>query len=133
MNQRLASILWPDARAVGHQILIHTDEQTPRLVVGVIADAKQARYENAVQPEYIVPLAQSPRRQLSFVVKERAPLSRETIQSQLAAVDPNIPTICIGAVPKRQNPAFIGRDSRSGVDCPSPGQPSPHGVDDPRS
>jgi predicted permease len=91
VNQKLASMLWPNARGVGQQILVHTDEKMPRLVVGVTADAKQGRYENAVQPEYIAPLTQSPRRSLSFVVRERAPLSRETIQAQLATVDSNIP------------------------------------------
>lgn len=91
VNQRLASALWPDQRAVGQQLIAHTDEQTPRRVVGVLANARQSQLENAVSPEYYVPFRQSPRRTMSYVLHLRGELTRQQLQSEISAVDPSLP------------------------------------------
>jgi predicted permease len=91
INQRLAEMLWPGERAVGRQLIVHTDEKAPRTVIGVIADAMQGRLAEPIRPEHYVPLAQSPRRTLTFAVRLTAPLSRAALQAEISAVDPTLP------------------------------------------
>lgn len=91
VNERLATALWPGQRAVGQQLLVHTDETIPRTVVGVIADAHQARLDETIAPEYYVPLAQSPRRTMTYVLRSNTSLTRAAIQAELSAVDPSLP------------------------------------------
>ena len=94
VNEHLAKILWPGQQATGQQLLIHTDEQTPRTVIGVAKNIRQSDLEDEITSLYYVPLRQSPRRTLSFVVRVAdggAPLDRAGIQAEVSALDPALP------------------------------------------
>ena len=43
--------------------------------------------ENEIAPEYYVPLAQSPRRSLTYVMRLRRPVTRAALQSEVSALD----------------------------------------------
>jgi putative ABC transport system permease protein len=91
INAMLAAALWPGEHAVGRQLLVHTDEKVPRVVIGVIADATQARRERQVQPEYYVPLRQSAHRTMTYALHLRGDLTRAALQGAIADVDRGIP------------------------------------------
>jgi putative ABC transport system permease protein len=91
VNQAMADALWPGADPIGREILIHTDETTPRMVVGVIGNIRQTRLDRAVLLQYFVPLRQSPRRTMSVVVRGRGPIEQAALGRVVASVDPTLP------------------------------------------
>ena len=91
INESLASMLWPGQNAIGRQIHVHTDEPTPREVIGVAADIRQDDLEAEIGPMYYAPFTQSPRRTMTVAIKTRAPLDRATVQAELSAIDGALP------------------------------------------
>lgn len=61
VNQTLASTTWPASEAVGEQLRLGADEDSPiATVIGVYADASQMALRREVSPEVYYPLSQDP-------------------------------------------------------------------------
>lgn len=91
VNESLAKTLWPGGDAVGRELLVHTDEQAPRLVVGVFADVRQNGLDRQIGGHYIAPLPQSPVRTLNVALRLSSPLDIAEIRRVAAAIDPALP------------------------------------------
>jgi putative ABC transport system permease protein len=91
VNETLAATLWPGQGALGREILIFTDEKTPRRVVGVFADTRQYGLDERVDLHYLVPFAQAPVRSMSVAVRAPDGLRVDDVRRAAAAVDPALP------------------------------------------
>lgn len=91
VNRSLADALWPAADPIGREILVHTDEQTPRRVVGVTDDVRHVGLDAPVYPQYFVPFAQSPARSMSVTVRSTAPVPAGDLRRVVAGLDPSLP------------------------------------------
>jgi putative ABC transport system permease protein len=91
VNRSLANALWPDGQALGRELLVHTDEKLPRLVVGVIDDVRHYSLEDDVPQQYFVPFAQAPIRTLSVALRVRSRLDPAELQRITRTIDPTLP------------------------------------------
>jgi putative ABC transport system permease protein len=69
VNRTLAQRFFAGENPIGQKVLVWKDEQTPREIVGVVADLKSADLTASAGAEMFVPLAQSPIGDLTFVVR----------------------------------------------------------------
>jgi len=92
VNASLARGLWPGLPALGRRVRLLDDEDGSRVVVGVVADARQDTGDD-IRAEVYVPFAQRPRLTMSVAVRV-APggaAGFEEIGRAVAAVDPELP------------------------------------------
>jgi putative ABC transport system permease protein len=68
INERLRKQLWPDADAVGQQLVLG-DAHTDVSVVGVVGDVKMDQMSEKPRRELYLPFAQSPARSAGFVIR----------------------------------------------------------------
>jgi len=96
ISRTMADRYWPGEDPVGKRISYGTNERgevTWTIIVGVVGDVKQKGLHADPRPEAYVPLAQSPSRYMTLVVRSRldpAALS-ETVRREVRAVDPEVP------------------------------------------
>lgn len=74
VNETLARRWWPNSSAIGQQIAISPEygnplSDAPRLVVGVVADVREAGLERSVPPALFIPLKQTPDHTVVFANK----------------------------------------------------------------
>jgi len=96
INQLLADQLWPGGSAVGKRIRIHTDEDYPREIVGVVANARH-NLQEPPEPQVFVPYSQSGASTVTYAVRTAGEpyLFREPAQNALHEVDPNVPIFAV--------------------------------------
>jgi putative ABC transport system permease protein len=96
INESLAALLWPDGDPLGKRIVSNYDQSTPIEVVGVVADARDWRWERGSQTELYVPWRSRPSHiqgPLRFLIRTAddpatlAPVARE----RLRALNPSVP------------------------------------------
>jgi putative ABC transport system permease protein len=91
INESMAAALWPGADALGREILVHTDEQLPRTVVGVFADVHHYGLDRRVDSHYFVPLTQAPSRTMSLALRLSQPVAPAELRRATSVVDPALP------------------------------------------
>jgi predicted permease len=91
INESMARMLWPDGRAVGRQILIFTDEDTPREVVGVLADIRYRGLDRPILPQYYVPFSQAPRRTMDMALRLNGALPLADVKQTVESIDASLP------------------------------------------
>jgi len=93
ISESLAHQLWPDARAVGQRIRVHTDEDFAREVVGVVADVSQGRPSSRTLPQIYVPGAQSVWLNATLVVRDGRDANRlrALVPRAVWDLDPDLP------------------------------------------
>lgn len=70
VNQTMARRFWPDGGAVGGRLRFSDDPDAPVWsVVGVVADIKQYGLDRSVEPEFFMPMPQSPRPRMNVVAR----------------------------------------------------------------
>jgi predicted permease len=74
VNETLARTWWPNSSALGHMIKVAPEygnplSDDPRVVVGVVADVREAGLERSVPPALFIPLKQTPDKTMAFVNK----------------------------------------------------------------
>ena len=74
VNETLARRYWPGENAVGEQVLRACRNDTPALIVGVVADSQQKSVDSKVVPEMYMPYAEHPFASflVTFVVRTSA-------------------------------------------------------------
>lgn len=91
INQSLSDALWPGQDAIGKQIHIFTDEETPRRVVGVIATIRHMALDEDPYPQYFVPMSQAPQRSMSVVLRTTTGFNPTQVREAALALDPTLP------------------------------------------
>ncbi len=90
VSESMAHRYWPEASPIGATVSLWNRVWT---VVGIVGDVRHTTLREEGEPTVYIPLAQAPRRDLTFAVRTRAdaaasiPLLREAVWS----VDPDIP------------------------------------------
>ncbi|NNK49001.1 MAG: ABC transporter permease, partial [Gemmatimonadetes bacterium] len=94
INEVLAERHWPDEEPIGRQIVFG---ETTGEVVGVAANTGVATATPGERPMVYVPVYQSGRRNLSYLVESDAPLESlfEPVRAEVQAVDSDIPAYSI--------------------------------------
>ena len=94
INEVLAERHWPDAEPIGREILFG---ETASEVVGVAANTGVATATPGERPMVYVPVYQTGRRNLGYLVESEAPLESlfESVRAEVRAVDSNIPAYSI--------------------------------------
>ncbi|MGO8733292.1 MAG: ADOP family duplicated permease [Terriglobia bacterium] len=74
VNEAMARRYWPGENAVGKQVLRVCSNDTPALIVGVVADSQQKSVDSKVVPEMYIPYAKKPFASflVTFVVRTSA-------------------------------------------------------------
>jgi putative ABC transport system permease protein len=91
INQDLADALWPAQDAIGREILIFTDEKTPRRVIGVVATIRHSGLDEETSNQYFVPVSQAPQRSMSIVLRTGPGFEAGTVRDTAMAIDPTLP------------------------------------------
>jgi predicted permease len=94
VNETLARRFWRSpANAVGRRLMV--GDSGWRTVVGVAADVKYQRIDEAPRPYVYIPLSQSYRPTMILHTRGRAPLAAlvEQARGLVAAVDPDVPVV----------------------------------------
>ena len=96
VNQTMAKHYWPTASALGKRIKIGAlDSKAPWLdVVGVVGDVKHWSLADVPSPQIYQPLAQSPQRSATVVLRtavDRPAGVAQAVRKEVLAVDPNQP------------------------------------------
>jgi putative ABC transport system permease protein len=96
ISRTMAERYWPGEDPLGRRISYGTDDGGQpawTTIVGVVGDVKQKGLHADPRPEAYVPLAQSPARYMTLVV--RSPLEpgvlADAVRKELLALDPNVP------------------------------------------
>jgi putative ABC transport system permease protein len=94
INEVLAERHWPDEEPIGRQIVFG---ETTSEVVGVAANTGVATATPGERPMVYVPVYQSGRRNLAYLVESDAPLESlfESVRAEVQAVDSDIPAYSI--------------------------------------
>ncbi|MBT8461636.1 MAG: ABC transporter permease, partial [Gemmatimonadetes bacterium] len=94
INEVLAERHWPDEEPIGRQIVFG---ETTSEVVGVAANTGVATATPGERPMVYVPVYQSGRRNLAYLVESDAPLESlfEPVRAEVQAVDSDIPAYSI--------------------------------------
>jgi putative ABC transport system permease protein len=90
INEVLAERHWPNEDPIGRRLYM---SESPSEVVGVAANTGVASSTPGERPMVYVPVYQTGRRNLAFLVESAAPLESliEPVRAEVAAVDPNVP------------------------------------------
>jgi ABC-type antimicrobial peptide transport system permease subunit len=91
INESMAKTLWPNADAIGREILIHTDEKEPRTVVGIVADVHHYGLDRRVDPQYFVPFRQAPVLAMSVALHLSGPVATADLRRVTTSIDPALP------------------------------------------
>jgi putative ABC transport system permease protein len=93
INETLASRYFTGLDPIGRRVRINRSSQDFWRIVGVVADVKNFETTDPARPQVYVPLAQSPSRRMTLVVRSLVEPERlaGTIRSAVAAVDPSEP------------------------------------------
>jgi len=99
VNETLARRYWPGETAVGKQVLRACRNDTPALIVGVVADSQQKSVDSKVVPEMYMPYAEKPFASflVTFVVRTSAnPVNvAAAVRRAVAEIDRDQPVIQI--------------------------------------
>lgn len=96
VNKSLAALLWPDEDPIGKRVVSNFSDDSPLEVVGVVADARDWRWQEGAQTELYVPWRPRPDHiegPLRFLIRTDGdpaalvPAARE----RLRALNPNVP------------------------------------------
>jgi putative ABC transport system permease protein len=113
VNQTLAKTYWPKESALGHRV--RTSNNTPwRMIVGVVADMKNAALDRPAGTELFFPFAQQPAR-LSWVVMRTAQEPAGLVsaaRAEIRALDRSLPVSSVGTMDEvmasaRSRPRFL--------------------------
>jgi predicted permease len=90
VNQSLAKRLWPDRNAIGRTALVGGNEWR---VIGVVADVKTTRLDEAAGNEIYFPVSAAPIASLDLVVRGRLPAENlaSSVRTTLRHFDPTLP------------------------------------------
>jgi predicted permease len=91
INQDLADALWAGQDPIGREILIFTDEKTPRRVIGVVAAIRHSGLDEETSNQYFVPVSQAPQRSMSIVLRTGAGFDAARVRETAMALDPTLP------------------------------------------
>ena len=95
INEAMAKKYWPNEEALGKRITFDDPQKDPKWVtiLGVVGSVRHRALDVDSQPEYYLPVAQRPQRQLIFVVRSaQDPRSlASAVRHEIQAVDPNQP------------------------------------------
>jgi putative ABC transport system permease protein len=91
INQSLADELWPGQDAIGRQIHIYTDEDTPRRVIGVIDTIRHMGLDEDPYHQYFVPMSQAPQRSMSVLLRTTTGFNPAQVRQAALALDPTLP------------------------------------------
>jgi putative ABC transport system permease protein len=113
VNQTLAKTYWPKESALGHRV--RTSPSTPwRMIVGVVADVKNAALDRPAGTEVFFPFAQLPQRLSWVVVKAQGdPMSLvSAVRSEIRGLDRALPISSVGTMEDsmataRSRPRFL--------------------------
>ena len=99
VNETMARRYWPGENAVGEQVLRACRNDTPALIVGVVADSQQKSVDSKVVPEMYMPYAGHPFASflVTFVIRtSESPLNvAAAVRRAVAEIDPDQPVIQI--------------------------------------
>jgi putative ABC transport system permease protein len=89
VNQALATRLFPGEDPLGREISV---ERHPATIVGIVADVRPLRPDEATAPEVYWPIAQFPRGGAYLVIRTASGVAglRDAVQARVAAVHPDI-------------------------------------------
>ena len=97
VNETMARLYWPGENAAGKQVLRACRNDTPALIVGVVADSQQKSVDSKVTPEMYMPYAQKPFASflVTFVVRTAAnPVNvAAAVRRAVAEIDRDQPVI----------------------------------------
>jgi putative ABC transport system permease protein len=97
VNETMARLYWPGENAAGKQVLRACRNDTPALIVGVVADSQQRSVDSKVVPEMYMPYAQKPFASflVTFVVRTSAnPVNvAAAVRRAVAEIDRDQPVI----------------------------------------
>jgi len=96
INEALARLFWPNENPVGRKIGLPHNFGQPipwAEIVGIVGDTKEHALDKASEPEYYIPLLQSPigASYLAARISGSPSLAIEAIRQAVAQVDPTIP------------------------------------------
>jgi predicted permease len=106
INETLAHLWWPQQPAVGQFVRAGEElggqlTDVPRLVIGVLADVREAGLDHPAPPTLFIPLRQTPENIMKFanrlfltsiVVRTRSQANRlEEVRRSIASLDPDLP------------------------------------------
>ena len=94
VNETMAKRYWPNASPVGRRVSFNGPGETPREVIGVVRDVRHWGFEQPVNPEMYMPLAQASSGFLMFVMatdlNDPASLA-PAVRDRLRSIDPDLP------------------------------------------
>jgi predicted permease len=99
INQEMARMFWPNQDPIGHRIWIGKPmgpewaEPSPRGIVGVVGDIREASLASPPEPTMYIPYAQKPASWADFVIRTRqAPMASVAgIRDAMHSMDSEIP------------------------------------------
>lgn len=93
VSESLARRLWPGADPVGKKLQIALMPETARTVVGVVGDVRHIELRSVPPAIFYLPMDQvpGPKPFLAVLLRLRAPLTRQDLQSAVESVDPEQP------------------------------------------
>ena len=115
VNESMARLLFPDGAALGREILIHTDETTPREIVGVIPDVRYRGLERPILPQYFVPFSQAPRRTMTVAMKATGPVGLADVRSIVQSIDPSLPVYDVRPLDRVVRGSIAGREAQTTI------------------
>ena len=92
ISNALAKRYFPNEDAIGKRIIFDGEDETPREIIGVVADIRRQGLDLDVQPEMYVSQSQRPERRLSVVIRSEtgdASQLTQAARAEVKAFDPN--------------------------------------------
>jgi predicted permease len=93
VNESFARAYWPGQDAIGKHIRVEDHGPNPRIIVGVVEDARQRDWARPPGPEMYLAYLQNPSSSLTLVVRTAAlPMSlAPAVEQAIAGIDANLP------------------------------------------
>ncbi|MCY1046801.1 ABC transporter permease [Corallococcus sp. bb12-1] len=112
INQSCANIFWPKGDALGQRMKLHGPENQWATVVGVVDDLREWGLDVPVRPAAYYSLSQRPSDHLGLALRVKSgdpEALRAAVESELRAVDPDLPLFDVSPLTRRMDDAIGSR------------------------